>query len=427
MHTCRKLCHKPGECEDEGAQGIKCSQPCGKAKLFCDHKCQQPCHGANRKTTSNGLAILCTDTFSACNEKIPCPAKATISCPCGIQTQEVKCAASAANPTPERPELKCDDECLRQERNRRLAAALNIDPATHTNDHVPYSDTTLALFRESKAWAETQEREFRVFSQSPSEVRLQYKAMPREQRQFLHVLADDYGLESRSEDEEPFRYVVVVKGQRYVSAPSKTLGQCIRIRDAQAAEAAAAAAASRNPSPPPPVIEDEPFNAFLLLSPRFGLTIEEVSETLKDDLARASSSFAFSTYFLPTDEIAIRATAHYSSFLHPSAIEQELSELKPRLAETLGRTKIAGSVILCRLDAGEEITRREVKGVQQQDGSGWSAVATRGATAKKPLLEEPAAGKSTGRKLFGLKKKKAVVDGAAKEKAWAALGSDVEC
>jgi transcriptional repressor NF-X1 len=204
------------------------------------------------------------------------------------------------------------------------------------------------------------------------------------------------------------------------------LGQCIKIRDAQAAEAAASAAASRNPSPPPPV-EDEPFNAFLLLSPRFGLTIEEVSETLKDDLARASTSFTFSTYFLPTDEIAIRATAHYSSFLHPSAIEKELSELKPRLAETLGLTQIAGSVILCRLDAGEEITRREVKGLKQQDGSGWSAVATRGAAAQKPLLEEPAAGKSTGRKLFGLKKKKVVTEGAAKEKVWAALGSDVEC
>lgn len=370
---------------------------------------------------------------TACNENIPCTAKATVSCPCGIQTQEVKCAVSSSNTTPDRPELKCDDECLRQERNRRLAAALNIDPASHTNDHVPYSETTLALFRESKNWAETQEREFRVFSQSPSEVRLQYKAMPREQRQFLHSLAEDYGLESRSEDEEPFRYVVVFKGQRYVSAPSKTLGQCVKIREAQAVEAAATAAASRNPSPPPPVFHDEPFNAFLLQSPRFGLTAEEVTEALKDNLARASSSFTFSTYFLPTDEVAIRATAHYSSFLHPSAVEQELTALKPRLAETLGRTELAGSVVLCHLDGAEEVTRREVKGQQQhqqQDGSGWSAVATRGAATRRPAVEEPAAaGRGTGRKLLGLRKKKTEggAQGEGKEKVWAALGSDVEC
>ncbi|KAK0392751.1 hypothetical protein NLU13_2246 [Sarocladium strictum] len=402
LHSCRKLCHKPGECEDEGAQGVKCSQACGRAKLFCDHKCQQACHGA-----------------VPCNESIPCSAKTTISCPCGIQTQEVKCAATSSSPNPERAELKCDDECLRQDRNRRLAAALNIDPSTHTNDHVPYSDTTLALFRENRSWAETQEREFRVFSQSPSEVRLQYKAMPREQRQFLHALADDYGLESRSEDEEPYRYVVVYKGQRYVSAPSKTIGQCIKIRDAQAAEAAATAAASRNPTPPP-IFKDDPFNAFLLLSPRFGLTAEEVTDTLQPDLAKASSSFTFSTYFLPTDEVAIRATAHYSSFLHPSAVEQELATLKPRLAETLGKTNLAGSVVLCHLSGAEEVTRREVKG--QQDGSGWSAVAGRGAAVvKKTVVEE----KGTGRKLLGLRKKK--IGEQAKEKPWAALGSDVEC
>ncbi|KAJ2980128.1 hypothetical protein NQ176_g2826 [Zarea fungicola] len=195
--------------------------------MFCEHRCQNNCHG-----------------LTPCNETGACTGKTEIACPCGIRKQEVRCLASSTNPEPARTELKCDDECLRQERNRRLAAALNIDPATHTNDHVPYSDETLAIFRETPNWCETQEREFRVFSQSPSEIRIRYKPMPNNQRRFLHVLAEDYGLESKSEDTEPYRYVLVYKGPRFVSAPSKTIAQCVKIRKAQETAAAAAAIAS---------------------------------------------------------------------------------------------------------------------------------------------------------------------------------------
>jgi transcriptional repressor NF-X1 len=177
----------------------------------------------------------------------------------------------------------------------------------------------------------------------------------------------------------------------------------------------------------PQVFPDDPFNAFLLLSPRFGLTIEEVSEAFKDDLAKSSSSFTFSTYFLPTDDVAIRATAHYSSFLHPSAVEAELTALKPRLAETLGRTKLASSVVLCHLDGAAEVTRREIKGQQDGGAGGWSAVATRGAAGRKTAVHEPSgANTGGGRKLLGLKKKRMLADGQDK-KPWGALGTDVEC
>lgn len=350
---------------------------------------------------------------------MPCSSKVVLKCPCGIRTQEVKCAASSSNLTPDRPELKCDDECLRQERNRRLASALNIDPASHTNDHVPYADITLKLYKEKPKWAETQEREFRVFCMTATEIRLQYKPMSHEQRQFLHVLAEDYGLDSRSEDNEPFRYVVVVKGPRFVSAPSKTLAQCVAIREKQAA---AAAAASRAASPPPDFGKVEPFNGYLLISPRFALTVEEAMTALKKDL-ESQASFTFSIDFLPSDEVAIRATAHYSSFLDPTAVEQALVTLKPQLADSVGRTKLAGKIMLCHLDANSEVTRREVMG--QPDASGWSAVATRAATKQPARVEEPAT-KPGGRRLLGLRKKKLE---AEKEtgKAWAALGSDVEC
>ncbi|KAK1250317.1 hypothetical protein MKX08_010320 [Trichoderma sp. CBMAI-0020] len=363
-------------------------------------------------------------TAKPCNESSPCTAKTVISCPCGHRHQEVKCLTSSSNPTPSRPELKCDDECLRLERNKRLAAALNIDPTSHTNNHVPYSDTTLRLFKENSAWAETQEREFRVFSKSPSEARLRYKPMPNHQRQFLHVLAEDYGLESKSEDIEPYRYVVVWKGSKFVSAPTKTLAQCVKIRETQAAEAAAAN--SRAPTPPPAIIA-EPFNAFLITSPRFGLTLEDVESALNADLASQSSAFNFTTTFLPSDEILIRASAHYSSFLTPTAVEQALQTLKPRLDSTIKRRDVAGNILLCHVDANEQISRRE--DISRNDASGWSAVAGRAAAKRDDAkTETPAAsasGSSGKRLLLGLKKKKVEMK---RDKSWTEqLGGDVEC
>ncbi|XWW97269.1 hypothetical protein V2A60_005251 [Cordyceps javanica] len=334
---------------------------------------------------------------------------------------------SSTNPEPTRPELKCDDECLRQERNRRLAAALNIDPATHTNDHVPYSDDTLALFRETPTWCETQEREFRVFSQSPTEIRIRYKPMPNNQRRFLHVLAEDYGLESRSEDNEPFRYVLVYKGPRFVSAPSKTIAQCVKIRKTQEAAAAAAAAALASTAvKPPPLNETEPLNAFLLTSPRFGLTTDEVGVALAADLAE-QPALQFRVEYLPSDEVLMRATVQYSSFLSAAGIETALRTLKKSVTERVRNQEIAGNVFLCHVDASDAITRREDSG--RADGvGGWSAVASR-AAAKKESAAASAAdtspAKGTGRRLLGLRKKRT---GQAPERAWASqLDGDVEC
>lgn len=250
--------------------------------------------------------------------------------------------------------------------------------------------------------------------------------MPNNQRQFLHVLAEDYGLDSKSEDLEPYRYVVIWKGAKFVSAPSKTLAQCVKIRESQAAEAAAAAAAaasnSRAPTPPPAIVV-EPFNAFILTSPRFGLTVEDVDTAIRADLA-SQSAFHFTTAFMPSDEILIRATAHYSSFLTPAAVEQALQNMKPRLDGTVKRLDIAGNTLLCHVDANEHVSRRE--DINKNDSSGWSAVASRAAAKRdEAKAETPAASGGSGKRLLlGLKKKKV----EARDKSWTAqLGGDVEC
>lgn len=243
--------------------------------------------------------------------------------------------------------------------------------------------------------------------------------MSSSQRQFLHALAEDYGLESKSEDVEPYRYVVVFKGTRFVSAPSKTLAQCVKIRETQAAEAAITS--SRAPSPPV-VVVSEPYNAFILTSPRFGLTTDDVNSALKSDLA-SQSSLHFTVNFLPSEEVLIRATAHYSSFLTPTAVEQALTALKPRLDGAVKRLDVAGNILLCHVDNNDHVSRRG--DLSRQDASGWSAVASRATKRDDSKTEEPLA-RGSGKKMLGLRRKK--VESNQRETPWASqLDGDVEC
>lgn len=96
---------------------------------------------------------------------------------------------------------------MKLQRNAKLAAALNIDPATHLDDHIPYSQVTLDLFKDSPKFCQQYEREFRVFASDDKEKRMRFKPMQATQRAFIHALAEDFGLDSESQDPEPHRHV----------------------------------------------------------------------------------------------------------------------------------------------------------------------------------------------------------------------------
>ncbi|KAH6651091.1 hypothetical protein F5144DRAFT_617760 [Chaetomium tenue] len=245
-HECRKPCHRPGECEDAGISGSHCPQRCGKVRKSCEHTCVDQCHAPD-----------------ACKEDKPCQSKTFVTCPCQHCKQEVRCQATALNPSPAgKSTLACDDECRRLQRNRKLAQALDIDPSTHADEHIPYSDTSLRLFRENVSWAQTQERQLRVFAAAPEEKRIRFKPMPPHQRAFLHALAEDFGLDSESQDPGPHRHVCVFKTPRFVSAPGKTLGQCLQVAD-KAAKLRTGVSAITPKSSSSPRRQGPPFNAFL--------------------------------------------------------------------------------------------------------------------------------------------------------------------
>ena len=301
--------------------------------------------------------------------------------------------------------MKCDDECLRLQRNRKLAEALHIDPETHTDDHVPYSETTLKLFKDahSTGWAQTQEREFRVFAADLDEKRLRFKPMPSQQRAFLHALAEDYGLDSESMDPEPHRHVCIFKTPRFVSAPRKTLAQCVRIIK----NIPAPAPASR------PADQSQAFNAILIKDARFGLTIDELDEALKPDLGArpspATPAVKFTISFLPNEEVIIKSSPAVSAASiatslapTPAAVETYLAGLKQTIAKTVSRLGLAGAASLCHADDSLNVTRREGDG--GAGTGGWSSVASRGAWRR--AAPAPAAQQKAPSAFVALKKKK---------------------
>ncbi|KAF2221825.1 hypothetical protein BDZ85DRAFT_274744 [Elsinoe ampelina] len=351
-HFCRKPCHKPGECEDAGSNAA-CSQPCGKPKKACGHPDEAPCHAPY-----------------PCKEDKPCASKIIVACPCQAQKQETRCNASRTSEGNANKTLQCNEECARQQRNARLAAALHIDPSSHIEggDHIPYSDETLDLYSASPSFAQSQEREFRVFAQDEGEKRMRFKPMKAQERAFLHALAEDFGLDSESLDPEPHRHVVLLKTPRFVRAPGKTVGEAVRIRtlkrkivERPREEKRAGVDENRNP-----------LNAFVLVGTRFGLTEEEMKSIVASAVP-VDETVRFEVIFLPSEEVVLRPLGG------GLGLEQTLRDVKPALEAVVKANQI-GTLLLCSVDASQNIVRRETDSVA---ADGWSRVAAKGAAPRR--------------------------------------------
>jgi transcriptional repressor NF-X1 len=348
IHFCEKTCHREGECEDVGSRS--CPQTCGQKKIECEHFCLASCHAPY-----------------SCKEDKPCQSKIIITCDCGRIKQERKCLVFKADSgSSTRKPLECDDECLRLIRNWKLAQALNVDPEQANSDHIPYSSTTLDMFQEDVKWSQKQEREFRVFAADDTEKRLRFKPMKSHQRAFLHALAEDFGFDSESLDPEPHRHVIIFKTPRFVSAPMKTLSQC-RTKPALPVVAASSKA----------VETGKPYNALLLTSPRFALTLDELRSHLHEDFEK-SPNHTFNISFLPSEEIVIHLATSDLSHRGTEIDVNTLTQLKSLVLTTVNSQLLASSVAMCRIDQSLNVERRENDSSKE---GGWSQV-VKGASAK---------------------------------------------
>ena len=382
-HFCQKQCHRPGECEDVGKI---CQQACGKGKKTCGHPCEIKCHAP-----------------SSCREDKPCQNKMFITCDCQHLKQEVKCNASKTNEGNSKKSLSCDDECARLLRNQKLAQALNIDPEAHKNDHIPYSNDTLKMFREHVKWAQTQEREFRVFAADENEKRLRFKPMQSHQRAFIHALSEDFGFDSESMDPEPHRHVAVFKTPRFVMAPMKTLSECVRIRASAEAISSAAIESQKKLQ-----ASNVAYNGFLLKHPRFGITVEELQAELAP-IFESTPGLAYDISFLLSEEIVIKARpASSNTVISSSAIEASIKALKSALSASISSKRLASSVQLCTLDQSLNICRSELE--DPALNGGWSQIAAKGAAPRNAPRQNAVGERSVytvlGSKLRDAKKKK---------------------
>ncbi len=205
VHHCRRVCHPPGHCESTGPTGAPCSQPCGRT-LPCGHACRRKCHGG-----------------SPCDpDRFPCRVPVLSHCPCGRRSANLPCHALSRGET-----LQCDDECVREKRNKLMYAALGLGEPTsasssssspsplllskHSLATSTYSDFVLQLYAKQPVWCSSIQKILTGLvsglstSKGPSSYH--FRPMKTLQRRFIHELAQSYGVFSESQDPEPKRSV----------------------------------------------------------------------------------------------------------------------------------------------------------------------------------------------------------------------------
>ncbi|KAF8788053.1 Protein shuttle craft like protein [Argiope bruennichi] len=221
-HKCNLTCHA-GPCLKEGA---KCTQLCTVTRPNCGHPCGNVCHDGP-----------CPDT--------PCKSQVTLTCPCGNRSETTTCYDSTksyrlmsvsvlATKMQEIKEgqsvnlndvlgrksknnkLQCNEECAVLERNKRLAVALQIqNPELSPTPGPPnYSDFLKAEAKKNPSFVGDVYNKITELVQLAKDSKQKCRShsfppMNRDHRRVVHELAEFFGCETQSYDEEPKKSVVV--------------------------------------------------------------------------------------------------------------------------------------------------------------------------------------------------------------------------
>ncbi|CAH1239141.1 NFX1 [Branchiostoma lanceolatum] len=258
VHQCIRICHKDA-CvrEDE-----PCQQPCSQPRQECGHPCGAPCH----------QGTLCP--------RIPCTAKVTVRCKCGLRSEKVQCSETQLEHAFQRLttstlatrwgdmqagqsvdisalvkmgkdgkkilELDCNEECAVYERNKRLATALQIDNPDESAKlgPPPYTDFLKEQASKNKILVSSVEDALTKLVQTAKESKQKSRSHPfppmkREDRRVIHELAEFYGVEVISYDVEPKRNCVATAYRDRCWLPSTSLTNVV--------------GRESNPKPPPPI------------------------------------------------------------------------------------------------------------------------------------------------------------------------------
>ncbi|MCL7022944.1 hypothetical protein MKW94_007243 [Papaver nudicaule] len=249
MHACGRTCHTP-PCDTPGTSvsGSKssCGQVCGAPRRDCKHTCTSSCHPS-----------------SPCPER-RCDFPVTITCLCGRISATVSCDAGGNSggfasdtvfeahliqklPVPLKPveanssrvplgqrKLVCDDECVKMERQKKLADAfkvplLNLE-ALHLGDQSVISEELADLFRREPKWVLSIEERFKFLvlgkgkGNTSNGLRVHvFCPMVKEKRDAVRQIAGRWKLSVHSAGWEPKRFLVVHVTTKS-KAPARILG-----------------------------------------------------------------------------------------------------------------------------------------------------------------------------------------------------------
>ncbi|KAI4918116.1 hypothetical protein J4E90_002496 [Alternaria incomplexa] len=262
------------------------------------------------------------------------------------------------------------------------------------------------MYQQNSTWAATQEKQLRLFAADPDEKRLRFKPMPRSQRAFIHHLAEDFGMDSESMDPEPHRHVAIFKTPKFVMAPMRTLADCARTRQVQQRLAPAptpAVSSTATLRPKPSNTNGDPYNAFLILNPRFALTIEELNPIIKSVLATTSFRCELEVTFLPSEAVALKPPLAARLSIPEREMQTMLESIQAPLTKALTTQNIGKSMQLARLDSSLNILRKES---DVGPGSGWSEVAASKGVPNRQLPKTTSFGNKGGFAVLSLSSKK---------------------
>jgi transcriptional repressor NF-X1 len=170
----------------------------------------------------------------------------------------------------------------------------------------------------------------------------------------------------------------------------KTLAQCAKIRPVSTVI---------EPSVSKPLMGNaEPWNAFLLSNPKFGLTIDELHADLKAECSTAELEVEIS--FLPAGDVVLRALSTGS---WGQKVEQSLEKIKGAVGKRVAGLGLASGTYLCAVDGSGNVLRREDEGAA--DSGGWSQVA-KGAGRGRVMAEDRGVGAKSSFTVLGSKKEK---------------------
>jgi transcriptional repressor NF-X1 len=225
--------------------------------------------------------------------------------------------------------------------------ALDLDPERESTP--AYSDETIAAYNRDPKWATAIEAKFRAFVTADNQKRLQFAPMRALMREFLHLLSADYGLDSESQDPEPYRSVVVRKPASFVAAPKKTLAEV---------------AGAKQPAPAAlqqlkKIVRGNAANAFVLKGIRVGLLASELEKELGPTLKESQLRFDISWY--GDEDVLLKPKA---SSLAVEQMEAELHALSTKLKRAVAAKGLADAVELCWVGQDGRIANR--------DAAGWS-------------------------------------------------------